>query len=103
MKEQSIIEVGESRPVWESLEGFARQGVQRLLQQVLEEEVEEALGRARYERRDGVVVCSPVELDTDGAILLRQEGGASWAILHGRQTAGGSSRSSSNGASCSNS
>jgi len=29
MKEQSIIEVGESRPVWESLEGFARQGVQR--------------------------------------------------------------------------
>jgi hypothetical protein len=31
MKEQSIIEVGESRPVWESLEGFARQGVQRLL------------------------------------------------------------------------
>ena len=54
MKEQSIIEVGESRPVWESLEGFARQGVQRLLQQVLEEEVEQALGRARYERRDGV-------------------------------------------------
>ena len=56
MKEQSIIEVGESRPVWESLEGFARQGVQRLLQQVLEEEVEQALGRARYERRDGVDV-----------------------------------------------
>jgi len=54
MKEQSIIEVGESRPVWESLEGFARQGVQRLLQWVLEEEVEQALGRARYERRDGV-------------------------------------------------
>ena len=54
MKEQSIIEVGESRPVWESLEGFARQGVQRLLQQVLEEEVEQVLGRARYERRDGV-------------------------------------------------
>ena len=54
MKEQSIIEVGESRPVWESLERFARQGVQRLLQQVLEEEVEQVLGRARYERRDGV-------------------------------------------------
>src|SRR5216684_1652614 len=31
-----------------------RQGVQRLLQQVLEEEVEQVLGRARYERRDGV-------------------------------------------------
>ncbi len=54
MKEQSIIEVGESRPVWESLEGFARQGVQRLLQQVLEEEVEQALGRARYARREAV-------------------------------------------------
>ena len=40
MKEQSIIEAG-SRPVWESLEGFARQSVQWLLQQVLEEEVEE--------------------------------------------------------------
>jgi len=38
--------------VWESLERFARQGVQRLLQQVLEEEVEQALGRARYERRE---------------------------------------------------
>jgi transposase-like protein len=54
MKEQSIIEVGESRPVWASLEVLARQGVQRLLQQLLEEEVEQALGRARYARRDGV-------------------------------------------------
>ena len=54
MKEQNIIEVGESRPVWESLEGFARQGVQRLLQQVLEEEVEQVLGRARYERHEAV-------------------------------------------------
>jgi transposase-like protein len=54
MKEQSIAGATESRPVWESLEGFARQGVQRLLQQVLEEEVEQALGRARYERREAV-------------------------------------------------
>jgi transposase-like protein len=54
MKEQSIAGAAESRPVWESLERFARQGVQRLLQQVLEEEVEQVLGRARYERRDGV-------------------------------------------------
>jgi hypothetical protein len=53
MKEQSIIEVGESRPVWESLEALARQEVQRLLQ-LLEEEVEQALGRARYARRDRV-------------------------------------------------
>src|SRR5262249_47729057 len=33
---------------------FARQGVQRLLQQVLEEEVDGILGRARYERRGAV-------------------------------------------------
>lgn len=54
MNEQSIIEVGESRPVWESLEAFARQGVQRLLQQLLEDEVEQVLGRQRSARRDGI-------------------------------------------------
>jgi putative transposase len=54
MKEQSIAGATESRPVWESLERFARQGVQRLLQQVLEEEVEQVLGRARYERHEAV-------------------------------------------------
>jgi transposase-like protein len=54
MKEQSIAGATESRPVWESLEAFARQGVQRLLQQVLAEEVEQILGRQRYERREGV-------------------------------------------------
>ena len=54
MKEQSIIEVGESRPGREALEAYAREGVRRLLQQLLEEEVEEALGRRRYERREGV-------------------------------------------------
>ena len=54
MKEKSIIEVGESRPVWESLEAFARQGVQRLLQQLLEDEVEQVLGRPRSARRDGI-------------------------------------------------
>jgi putative transposase len=40
----------ESRPTWESLEALARQGVQRLLQQLLEQVV----GQRRYERRDGV-------------------------------------------------
>ena len=54
MKEQSIIEVGESRPVWESLEALARQGVQRLLQQLLEDEVEQVLARQRYARREGI-------------------------------------------------
>src|SRR5437870_8386232 len=54
MKEQSIIEVGESRPGWEALEAYAREGIRRLLQQLLEEEMEEVLGRRRYERREGV-------------------------------------------------
>jgi len=38
-------------PSWETLEDFAREGVQRLLQQILEEEVKQLLGRARSERR----------------------------------------------------
>jgi putative transposase len=54
MKEQSIIEVAASRPGWDTLERYAREGIQRWLQQLLEEEVEEALGRRRYERREGV-------------------------------------------------
>src|SRR5262245_28824835 len=54
MKEKSTETGAESRPIGESLEAFARQGVQRLLQQVLEEEVDGILGRTRYERRDAV-------------------------------------------------
>jgi putative transposase len=54
VKKKSTESVEESRPEWETLEGFARQGVQRLLQRVLEEEVDELLGRGRYERRGGV-------------------------------------------------
>jgi putative transposase len=48
----------ESRVAWEALEAFARDGVQRLLQRVLEEEVDQLLGRRRYERRD-VVDAAP--------------------------------------------
>src|SRR5260370_30365787 len=54
MKEKRTETGTESRPAWESLEALARQGVQRLLQQLLEDEVEEVLGRRRYERRNGV-------------------------------------------------
>ena len=39
MKEQNIIEVGEPRPGWEALEAYAREGIRRLLQQLLAEEV----------------------------------------------------------------
>jgi transposase-like protein len=59
MEKQSIERLIESRPdpsrvVWEHLEAFARQGVQDLLQRVLEEEVAALLGRERYERREGI-------------------------------------------------
>src|SRR5215510_114169 len=54
MKEKSTGARAESRPIWETLETFARQGIQRLLQQLLEEEMEQVLGRRRYERRDGI-------------------------------------------------
>lgn len=37
MKGPSIAEAAESRPEWERLEAFARQGIQRLLQHMLEE------------------------------------------------------------------
>jgi transposase-like protein len=54
VKEKSTESRTESRAEWETLEAFARQGVQRLLQRVLEEEVDELLGRGRYARRAAV-------------------------------------------------
>ena len=54
MGKQSTTPVEESSAEWATLETFARHGVQRLLQRVLEEEVEELLGRGRYERRAAV-------------------------------------------------
>ena len=49
-----------------------------------------------------VMIRSPIELDTDGAILLRQDGRASWASFHGSQTADASSPWSSSAVSSSN-
>ena len=54
MREKSIEPREESRAEWDTLEAFARQGVQRLLQRVLEEEVDELLGRGHYERRSAI-------------------------------------------------
>jgi putative transposase len=54
MKKQSTERVIESRPSWEDVEAFARQRIQSWFQRLLEEEVEELLGRARYARRDGI-------------------------------------------------
>lgn len=38
--------------VYEQLEDFARQGIQKLIQQLLEEEIDALLGRTKSERRD---------------------------------------------------
>jgi putative transposase len=54
MKEKSTKRVAPSSATWETLEAFARQSMQQLLQRMLEEEVEGVLGRARYERRGPV-------------------------------------------------
>src|SRR5581483_23240 len=54
MRNQTTTRAASSSPCWETLEAFARDGVQRLLQRVLEEEVDELLGRPRYERRGAV-------------------------------------------------
>ena len=43
--------VSESRPEWEQLEDWVRGQVQRLIQELLEEEVTEFLGRANSARR----------------------------------------------------
>ena len=46
---------GESRtPVWEVLEGVVREKAQEFIQQILEEEVTELLGREKSERRRAV-------------------------------------------------
>jgi len=41
-------------PVWETLEAWVRQRIQGFIQAVLEEELTEALGRGRHERRGAV-------------------------------------------------
>lgn len=43
-----------SRVAWEQLEGWVRHEVQRLIQEILEEEVTELLGRERSQRRRAV-------------------------------------------------
>jgi transposase-like protein len=57
MKHQTTADMSSSIPSWETLEDFAREGVRRLLQQILEEEVSELLGRARSERRSPIDPC----------------------------------------------
>ena len=43
-----------SRPMWETLEGMVREKAQEFIQQIMEEEVTELLGREKSERRKAV-------------------------------------------------
>ena len=43
-----------SRPMWETLEGMVREKAQEFIQQIMEEEVTELLGREKSERRAAV-------------------------------------------------
>lgn len=54
MSKKSIVGDWKSSPCWDGLEGWIRGQIQRCFQDVLEEEVTEFLGRARYERRVGI-------------------------------------------------
>jgi putative transposase len=54
VRKKSTESVAASSPTWETLEAFARQSMQQLLQRMLEEEVAGVLGRGRYERREPV-------------------------------------------------
>jgi len=47
VKEKSTESVAASSPTWETLEAFARQSMQQLLQRMLEDEVDGVLGRGR--------------------------------------------------------
>lgn len=52
MEKSTSNEAGASTVMWEHLEPFVRTKVQDLIQQLLEQEVTEHLGRVRYERRE---------------------------------------------------
>ena len=55
MRKDIVGPESESRtPMWESLEGLVREKAQELIQQILEEEVTELLGRRKSERRAAV-------------------------------------------------
>lgn len=54
MIKQSISRGSRSTPTWETLEEFVRLRAQQFIQDVLEDEVTELLGRRKHERRDPV-------------------------------------------------
>ena len=54
MRRRSREERPRTRPTWETLEGWVREKVQEFVQDLLEVEVTELLGRQRHERRAGI-------------------------------------------------
>ena len=54
MRNQNTAAASESRVGWESLETFVRGEAQKWIQRLLEEEVSEALGRLKSQRRNQV-------------------------------------------------
>ena len=52
-REESSEHSSAATPMWETLETYAREEIQRFVQRLLEEEVEELLGRKKSERRTG--------------------------------------------------
>jgi putative transposase len=53
-KKTTVSRTGASRAVWTGLETMVREHVQGYIQRLLEEEVEDFLGRSRYERKSAV-------------------------------------------------
>jgi putative transposase len=66
MREKNIEAQSESRVCFESLEGWARSKMQRLLQDILEEEVTELLGRRKSARRASEGVVDPIPGSRNG-------------------------------------
>jgi transposase-like protein len=54
MEQQTTSQASSSSPIWERLEAFVREQVQRFIQAVLEEEMTELLGRPKSARRTAV-------------------------------------------------
>ena len=57
MGKRTKVETRSSSPTWETLRDWLRGKIRELMQELLEEEVTEFLGRARYERRAAVDAC----------------------------------------------